>query len=419
MRIAYIAVDSLLSEQWMKSQAEFGCESVFFEDTLGALEDERRGEWDVLVLSDRCVPLADIGPVIDGFRGLSESLKVIILLSNHHDTDVNDKYMKACIANQVEYIAPGRSVQAVVNEIHRLIFGAVAASRPQRNSTVLFLGTTPNIGATTASFGTAVQLARRTGLIIGYLCLNLKSSKLHRYLGIEQPRTTLDGIRAEIKSMSLNESRLLQLCERLGELPNLSILFGNMLREQAEYYTPEDIEYLLQLAERTFDLCVIGVGAYWDNSATVCSALFADTKIVVTTPQLSHFQEDFVRWAKNMIPVFGLNTGEFDLLITQSESMGGEGFHAKEIGRETGLQVIGELRKYGYLDSWLNRGKLLELMLHHPELSGDLQRPTTLLMKLFGLPEVKTEEKGAGWLKRWFSAQRSRIGTKVVMKGGK
>lgn len=418
MRIVCIAEDSLLSEHWRKAAAELGYEAVFHANPLSALGDDRHGEWDVLVLSDRCVSFADIGPVIDKFEGLAAGLRVIILLSNHHDADINDRYVKYCLANQLEFIAPGRSVQAVVSEIHRLVFGA-AAARPQRNSTVLFLGTTPNIGVTVASFGAAVQLAHRTGLSIGYLCLNLKSSKLHRYLGIEQPRATLDGIRAEIRSMSLTESRLLQFCERPGKVPNLSILFGNMLREQAEYYTPEDVEYLLQLAGKTFDLCVIEAGAYWDNAGTVCSTLFADTRIVVTTPQLGHFQEDFVRWVKSMVPVFGLDLADFDLLITQTEPGGNDGFHAKDIGRETGLQVIGELRKYGYMNSWLNRGKLLELVLHHPELIGDLQRPSTMLMKLFGLRQVTRTEPDTGWLKRWFSAQRSRIGTEAVMKGGK
>lgn len=418
MRIAYITEDPLLSEYWIKASTKLGYEAVFHANPSSALEDDGRGEWDVLVLSDRCVPFTDIGPVIDKFQESSASLKVIILLSNHHDTDINDKHVKYCIANQFEFIAPGRSVQAVVSEIHRLVFGT-AAAQPQRNSSVLFLGTTPNIGVTVASFGTAVQLAHRTGLSIGYLCLNLKSSKLHRYLGIDQPRATLDGIRAEIKSMSLNESRLLQFCEHPDEISNLSILFGNMPREQAEYYTPEDVEYLLQLAEKTFDLCVIEAGAYWDNAGTVCSALFADTRIVVTTPQLGHFQEDFVRWVKSMVPVFGLDSADFDLLITQTEPGGNDGFHAKDIGRETGLQVIGELRKYGYMDSWLNRGKLLELVLHHPELIGDLQRPSTMLMKLFGLRQVTRTEPDTGWLKRWFSAQRSRIGTEAVMKGGK
>ncbi|WP_213527657.1 hypothetical protein [Paenibacillus sp. J31TS4] len=227
----------------------------------------------------------------------------------------------------------------------------------------VFLGTTPNIGATVASFGTAAAMARLSGRSVGYLCLNLKSSKLHRYLGRNETPFGLNQLRADLKSRSLTRQRLLQSCDRFSGLTNLSVLFGSTLREQAEFLQPDDVSHLLKTARATFDLCLVEVNAYWDNAATVQTLLEADERLLVTTPDITHFQEDRSRWLGSLSPLFGLDLEPFRLVVSQAEKpslTGGIGW--RDIEKETGLPVWAQIAKRDEVLAHLNQGKLLELL---------------------------------------------------------
>ncbi|WP_127533909.1 P-loop NTPase family protein [Paenibacillus kobensis] len=208
---------------------------------------------------------------------------------------------------------------------------------------ITFVGTTPNIGTTLAAFAAASRIAESSDATVGYLCLNLKSAKLQRYVGIDRPATGLDTIRPELRDRSLEPAKLLRTAYPIREIPGLNVLFGNMERDQAEFYTAEDIEFLLETARWTFDIVVADVGAYWDNAATVCALREASTRVLVTTGALTHFQEDWNRWIGQVSPLFGVPSTSYELLVIQTPWKNG-GFHVKDICKETGLPLTGELR---------------------------------------------------------------------------
>jgi hypothetical protein len=268
------------------------------------------------------------------------------------------------------------------------------------NNLVVFLGTTPNIGTTVVAFGTASMLAEKTEQSVAYLCLNLKSSKIHRYLGIDQPAVTLDEIRPQIKSRTLTADRLRSCCHKVKTSADLYVMFGNTLRDQAEFYTPEDVEYLLHTASSAFDLCIVEVNAYWDNAATVCAVLQADTKILVTTNHLGHFQEDLNRWLHSMTALFDLDPQSFALFVTQKvSSLRYGGYQLKEIRRETGLQIVGGMRRFDEVDAVLSEGRILDLFAERQPLSEDLVPFTEMLIHLYQLPRPAAKNKRT-WLKK-------------------
>ncbi|MBN2982624.1 hypothetical protein [Cohnella algarum] len=182
-----------------------------------------------------------------------------------------------------------------------------------------FAGSTPNIGTTLAAFGTAFRIASVSGKRVGFLCLNLKSAKTHLYLGIDKPEVTLDGLRPELKAGTLTGTKLRQYAFAPSRLNGVHVLFGNMARDQAEYYEPEQIERLLGAAREAFDLTIADVSAYWDNAATVCAMREADQRFLVTTSSLTHFQEDVRRWTEQVGALFGLSKEGFRLVV-----MGGQ-----------------------------------------------------------------------------------------------
>ncbi|OXS52360.1 hypothetical protein B1A99_34370 [Cohnella sp. CIP 111063] len=224
-----------------------------------------------------------------------------------------------------------------------------------------FAGSTPNIGTSLTAFGTAYRIAALTGRKVGFLCLNLKSAKTHLYLGVDKPDVTLDGVRPELRAGTLTGDKLSRYAFRPSKPGGLHVLFGNLSREQAEYYEPEDMKQLLAASREAFDLTIADVSAYWDNAATICAMREADERFLVTTGSLSHFQEDVHRWTGQVGPQFGMSPEQFQLVLLQGNhrSTGG-GFGMKEIRKETGCTEFTELKLLESVHLQLDSGRLDE-----------------------------------------------------------
>ncbi len=400
MNIALLIKDDRLKECFVREKSNPEWELVFLDGPESVSESGMMSRWDALVLSDRCFDFSGLADAVERLLDSGKIGKIAVLLSNRHLVEENEKYLKFCLYHDLIHTHPGQSVEAIVRHVYRSISGeASAQAKAKRNKTAVFMGSTPNIGTTLAAFGTAAQMAMRTDRTIAYLCLNLKSSKIHRYLGVDRPPVTLDEIRPELKSMSLDRQRLKRCCEKIKGFDNLYVLFGNMLREQAEFYTPDDMDYLLQLASETFDVCIVEVSAYWDNAATACAGLFADTRVVVTSAQLACFQEDIARWLQTIAPMFGLHASGFDLFVTRQPDAGSfRGFHPKDIRRETGMNVIGGMRADPRADPMLDQGQIVELVTGKTAAARDLGRMAHTLIALYRLDgtDIPVKKAAAG-----------------------
>lgn len=224
---------------------------------------------------------------------------------------------------------------------------------------IMFVGTTPNIGTTACAFSTAAALARGAPqMSVAYMCLNLKSSKIARYIGVTGGEG-LSAIRADLKARSLTRERLDKQMVQPGMPANLYVLVGNREREQAELYTAEDIGHLLDIAMQAFDICVVDCNAYWDNAATVVTALRARTRMLVTTPQLDSFYDDFRGWLDNTANLFGLAPRQFQLIVSES-ARHADVYQYREIEQATGLAVTGKWPCDRHLSADMQLGRLHE-----------------------------------------------------------
>lgn len=272
---------------------------------------------------------------------------------------------------------------------------------------LVFAGSTPNVGTTLVAFGTAVLLANATDKQVGYLCLNLKSSKLHRYLGADEPSATLDQLRAALKSQSLGSRQLLQYCMRPKETKGLYVLFGSMLREQAEFYRPEDVEHLLEVARQTFDLCVVDVSAYWDNAATVSAMTAADARMIVTTEEIGHFQEDIDRGLKPIVSMLSLPLASFELIVNLMEPPAyAGGFKPGDIGKENGMRVVAGIPRCPEAVRLLNHGSVMALYEGRHPFRVQLQPAVDRLLERCALTKRETP-RAQLWLRRLIGAGAS------------
>lgn len=259
---------------------------------------------------------------------------------------------------------------------------------------IAFVGTTPNIGTTTAAFAAAYRIAEASGRQVGYLCLHLKSAKIHRYIGVDEPVVTLDKLRPELKSGSLTVDKLLRAVHTVRGMPNLHVLFGNLMRDQAEFFTPDEAEHLMNIAEQAFKVVIVDVGAYWDNAATVCALRRASTRVVVTTSALSHFQEDGRRWINQVSPLFGISSTQYDTIVIHAPWSTG-GYRMKEVCKEMGTTKLGELRLSDSLFTQLDSGRYEQWLREDPIGIVAMREPANQLMNRHGIrrtvPVIKTQ----------------------------
>jgi MinD-like ATPase involved in chromosome partitioning or flagellar assembly len=354
-------------------------ESYFTIEEL--FKDEVICKYQYLILSDRFGSIESYQNWFIKIRQNHSEVKVILLMSNSHRHSLHKQLLHLCETHQIDYILPGKGRTSIVEQIHRIIEGSEWKSKSKSSGKIVcFAGTTPNIGTTMIALGTATMLAQETTSQIGYLCVNLKSSKVHRYLGKDEHQTSLDDLRTELKARSLSRERLLSACEKIEGLPKLHVLFGNIHREQADYYTVEEIEYLLMIARSAFDVCVVDVNAYWDNAGTVCAMIEANARIIVTTPELSHFQEDLNKWVTKVGSALGILTQHTDLVVNQLEKKSSQyGVRLKDIEKETQMRMIGTVKRHDYVSRQLNEGKIMELYQSGSKLRTEL---TTIVHQL-------------------------------------
>lgn len=247
-----------------------------------------------------------------------------------------------------------------------------------------FTGTTPNIGTTVSAFATACRMAEASEQPVGFLCLNLKSAKLHRYLRVEQPPLSLDRMRPELRSAALTPERLKAAAYRPPSRPNLFIVFGNLLRDQAEFYEPEEIVHLLETARQAFRVTIADVSAYWDNAATIAAMRAADSRIVATTAALSHFQEDGRLWLGLASSLFGVAPDDCETVIIQSP-WGNGGFTLKDVQRGIGLPSAGRMKLEEPLFAALDDGRLLEWLQEHESGREAMRETAGKLMQRHGV----------------------------------
>ncbi len=412
--LVLLSADEELNQRWL-SYRKGGIERYFtYSEPHELLEVLDRQSIDHAVLSDRYFDFGSFCDYTESLRERQPNIRISVLLSDRHDRLLNERWMKTCLANGYFWISPHRTKEMIIQQLQEYMSGSPSVVHEPRSKLMVFVGSTPNIGTTLVSFGTAVELARATAHRVGYICLNLKSSKLHRYLGNERPTYTLDQLRAELRSQSLTRDKLLQACESLRGVPNMHVLFGNMLREQAEFYMPEDIAHLLKVARTTFEICIVEVNAYWDNAATLGGLLEADSKYLITTNELTHFQEDTNRWLNNLCHTFGIPPSGFDLIVNQSDRQSGTAvLRLKDIRRETAMNVLGQIHRHPSVVESMNQGKLLELLLGRHPVQKELFRITDAMIRYHQFerkPVQLDRSEGKSWfgnVRFWIEKGRS------------
>lgn len=268
----------------------------------------------------------------------------------------------------------------------------------QQSRLLTFIGTTPNIGTTLLALAASVRIAEQTGKRIAYLCLNLKSSKLHRYVGVDDPHASLDELLPTLRNEDLSQEQLHRAMHRYHNQSELYILFGNRYRETAEYYGVEELTHLIDTARKAYDYVILDVNAYWDNAGTISALLETEAVILTTTGALSHFQDDYIAWAGMMGKHIQLSSKK--LYHSVIKHRGGGLYQSRDCREQLPGEALPEVTIPPTLYEALDRGELKQWLQ-----TGEGSKWLTHYCKVL-LPELKHIEKSKmkGYKLRWLHA---------------
>ena len=153
---------------------------------------------------------------------------------------------------------------------------------------------------------------------------------------------------------------------------------------------------------KTFDICIVDTNAYWDNAATVCSMIEADTRIVVTTSETSHFQDDMKKWVVQVGSVFGITPSSIDVVVTRIDKQARfQHIQVKDIQKEVQMNVLGKVHSDNALQSQVNRGNLIDAYANSQSLPKDITYLIHQLMDRYRLPRNINTQKKISRFKLW------------------
>ena len=177
-------------------------------------------------------------------------------------------------------------------------------------SVVSFFSPVAGIGTTSTVLSIAMSLEKHTDSRIGVLMLNALDEGSDY---VEKSIAHLDELKPLLAGEGLNQSEdFLSKFTRIGK--QLFILHGNRNRCIERHYHPKEIEYLIDLAEKEFDIVLIDSGSHFDNALSAVS-LTHENKIVFVVNQQPKAVRRYHQLAEQILRPLNIDLDNINYLI--------------------------------------------------------------------------------------------------------
>ena len=118
---------------------------------------EKYGQADAFIFDDAGVDFVTFCDAVETVRSISAMPVVVIFPS---DCEPADDWKRYCLSQHVLIICADRITRLIVEQITEIVLNRQSKKKQQSSGkTIMFAGTTPNIGTTVAAFGAALSLA--------------------------------------------------------------------------------------------------------------------------------------------------------------------------------------------------------------------------------------------------------------------
>lgn len=228
---------------------------------------------DCLVISDEYLPYMEI----NNFK-FSDNQTVFYLLHSQYDVGVERNIKAICDSKNIHLISPRLTVTQIAKEI----INTFAKNTNEISKVVTFFSCISNIGTTSITLSVGKALQEQTTAKIGVLLLNAWDQGTYQ---MNYQGRYLDEIKGRLANKAINNKDEFLSLFYMFEKEQLYVLGGNRYTKLERLFTVDEINYLIQLAKKYFDIVLIDSGSHFDNAIMVQSLFEADMKFVILNQQ--------------------------------------------------------------------------------------------------------------------------------------
>ncbi|WP_202078154.1 hypothetical protein [Caldalkalibacillus salinus] len=202
-------------------------------------------------------------------------------------------------------------VEGTVDQQARCIIDSLGPSDAQRRSNVVCcFSTIANIGLTSTVLSVATSIQSVVEGKIGVLGLNAWDDGVDH---LPYKGKYLNEVKTQLTNQLLTPERLRSYFHYDDKL-KFHYLGGNQNTKMERLFTTQEIDYLITLAQKAFDLVIIDAGSHFDNANLLRSLLNSDLKLLIVNQQrkaIKKFEQQF----QHVISPLGYTKTDFLLIL--------------------------------------------------------------------------------------------------------
>lgn len=247
-------------------------ESGLFDETLNIFNKEELTA-ECIVISDEFLPYKELNEF-----SFNKKQTVFYMLHNDYEVGLEKNIKAICDSKEIYLIPPRLTTEQVVKEIISVFNKNVE----EQSNVISFFSTVSNIGTTSTCLSVAKALSENTKAKIGVLSLNAWDHGTHQ---IDYKGEWLDQIKGRLSTETIsNKDEFLSLFHMV-EKDSLYVLGGNRYTKLERLYSKEEIQHLIQLSKKYFDVVLVDSGAHFDNANMVQALYESDIRFLVLNQQ--------------------------------------------------------------------------------------------------------------------------------------
>lgn len=261
----------------------------------------------VVLLDGKCVVADDFEKVR---RGYPET-EIIYTMHNIKANVISKHLQMLAMAHSVDLIGEHRTADQIVKQVRKILFKESDASSRR---IVSFFGTHSGAGVSTTTLNISKLLGNKIAGDVLLITLNPWDSGDYHY---NYKKKNLNDLKVDLRGKSLNPERLKDACNYYDK--TFYHLAGNKDIKLQRYFTNEEIDYLLHVALKTFELVIVDGGAHFDTAATTQAYIQGGSRFLITTQEQKGYRGNFPLVFDQLIKPTGGTSEDFGLIVNQYE----------------------------------------------------------------------------------------------------
>ena len=262
-------------------------------------------------LEESCIAISDemVSPKELSFVDIKQNQTAFYMMQNHHNSELVLSIKAVCASKGIILVPNGLTV----NQVADFIIKTFSNSDDAGTKVVTFFSTISNIGTTTTCLSVARAISENTKSRVGVLLLNAWDKGTHQ---LEFKGKYLNELKGRLANKAISSKEEFYSSFHMYAQDKLYILGGNSDVKLERLYTKEEIEYLIQLSKKYFDIVLIDAGCHFDNINMLQALHQSNMRFLVVNQQYKAVKQ-FKQVFDEILYPLGYKKTNFMVLVNQ------------------------------------------------------------------------------------------------------